>query len=221
MATWTTPKDWAYKEAPGSDKLNEQVRDNLKYLKESLPAGVMMPYAGDTAPTQWLLCDGSAVSRTTYADLFAIIGTTYGSGDGSTTFNLPNAKGKTLVGLDSSDSDFGNLADSPGEKTHKLTIAEMPSHTHIQNSHNHTQNAHNHNIYSDTNYKFQGAKSGGSQINPWAQSGSDYTKSPEISAVQNATATNNATTATNQNTGGDGSHNNIQPSLVINYIIKY
>lgn len=57
------------------------------------PTGAMIPYAGASAPAGYLLCNGSAVSRTTYAALFAVIGTTYGSGDGSTTFNVPNAKG--------------------------------------------------------------------------------------------------------------------------------
>ena len=56
----------------------------------STPVGAIMPYGGSTAPTGWLLCDGSAVSRTTYAALYAVIGTTYGSGDGNTTFNLPD-----------------------------------------------------------------------------------------------------------------------------------
>lgn len=56
----------------------------------SAPTGAVMAFAGSSAPEGWLVCDGSAVSRTTYADLFAVIGTTYGSGDGSTTFNLPN-----------------------------------------------------------------------------------------------------------------------------------
>ena len=56
----------------------------------SAPTGAVMAFAGSSAPEGWLVCDGSAVSRTTYADMFAVIGTTYGSGDGSTTFNLPN-----------------------------------------------------------------------------------------------------------------------------------
>ncbi len=60
--------------------------------------GLIFPYAGDTAPTGWLLCDGAAVSRTTYADLFALIGTTYGAGNGSTTFNVPDLKGRVMIG---------------------------------------------------------------------------------------------------------------------------
>ena len=63
-----------------------------------LPVGVVQAFAGSTTPTGWLLCDGSSVSRTTYAKLFAVIGTTYGSGDGSTTFNLPNLTDKFIQG---------------------------------------------------------------------------------------------------------------------------
>ena len=62
------------------------------------PTGVMAPYAGATAPTGWLLCDGTAVSRTTYAALFAITSTTYGVGNGTTTFNVPDLRGRIPVG---------------------------------------------------------------------------------------------------------------------------
>ncbi|MBR6408974.1 MAG: tail fiber protein [Alphaproteobacteria bacterium] len=62
----------------------------------SLPSGVILPFGGSSAPTGFLICDGSAVSRTDYADLFDVIGTTYGSGDGSTTFNLPNLSSGVL-----------------------------------------------------------------------------------------------------------------------------
>ena len=92
--------------------------------------GSITMYAGANAPDGWLICDGSAVSRTDYADLFNIIGITYGSGDGSTTFNIPNLKGRVPVGLDSSDTSFDTLGETGGEKTHTLTIDEMPSHDH-------------------------------------------------------------------------------------------
>jgi microcystin-dependent protein len=78
-------------------------------------------FAGSTAPTGWLLCDGTAVSRTTYSDLFAITSTTYGVGDGSTTFNLPNLKGRVPVGLDTSQTEFDVLGETGGAKTHTLT----------------------------------------------------------------------------------------------------
>lgn len=87
---------------------------------EELPIGTILPFADDTIPSGYLLCDGSAVSRETYSILFSIIGTTYGSGDGSTTFNLPNLKGKVPIGLDSSDSDFDTLGETGGDKTQDL-----------------------------------------------------------------------------------------------------
>ena len=63
-----------------------------------VPVGVMVPYTSEKPPQDWLICDGSAISRTEYSELFAVIGTKYGAGDGSTTFNLPNKKGKVSVG---------------------------------------------------------------------------------------------------------------------------
>jgi microcystin-dependent protein len=64
--------------------------ENSNYAKNGVPVGTLIDFAGATAPTGYLVCDGSSVSRTTYADLFAVIGTLYGAGDGSTTFGLPN-----------------------------------------------------------------------------------------------------------------------------------
>lgn len=82
-----------------------------------LPAGTIVQWAGATAPANWLICDGSAVSRSQYQSLFSIVGTTYGSGDGSTTFNLPNFKGKIAVGRDASQIEFDTLGESGGSKT--------------------------------------------------------------------------------------------------------
>ena len=94
------------------------------------PAGAVLPYAGNSIPSNWLLCDGSAVSRTTYADLFTAIGTTYGAGDGSTTFNLPDTTGQVIAGYKAADANFGTLGAKVGEATHLLTTTEMPSHSH-------------------------------------------------------------------------------------------
>lgn len=94
-----------------------------------VPEGAVIPYAGAAAPSGWLLCDGSAVSRATYAALFAAIGTTYGAGDGTTTFNLPDLRGRMAVGKGSNAS-VNDLGDSEGaaeanrRPQHKHTVAQ-------------------------------------------------------------------------------------------------
>lgn len=103
---------------------------NAQVSGDTLPVGCIVPFTSDTVPENWLLCDGQAVSRTEYDLLFSIIGTTYGVGDGSTTFNLPNLKGRVAVGKDSTQTEFDNLGETGGEKTHTLTVSEMPSHSH-------------------------------------------------------------------------------------------
>jgi microcystin-dependent protein len=90
----------------------------------ALPAGMLTMTATNTAPSGWMLCNGSAVSRTTYADLFTAIGTTYGVGDGSTTFNIPDFRGRVAVGADSSQTEFDALGETGGSKT------SVASHTH-------------------------------------------------------------------------------------------
>ncbi len=84
---------------------------------ERIPAGHIGHTARSSAPAGWLLCDGSNVSRATYADLFDAIGTTYGAGDGSTTFGLPNVKGRSIVHRDSGQTEFDTLGETGGAKT--------------------------------------------------------------------------------------------------------
>ena len=104
-----------------------------------IPAGILAPFAGSTAPDGWLLCDGSAVSRATYSSLFGVIATTYGAGDGSTTFTLPDLRGRMALGLDnmggtSADRVTNIQADAmggaDGEENHLLTVEELAAHTH-------------------------------------------------------------------------------------------
>ena len=213
------------------------------------PTGALTAFAGSDAPTGWLLCYGQAVSRATYAALYSVIGTTYGSGDGSNTFNIPDMRGRAPVALDNmGGSDAGRLSvtntlgATGGEEKHLLIVSEMPSHTHLQdahnhtqnshnhtqNSHNHTQNSHNHTVGSyDNTYGFNNAiatDGGGGTANQFIYVGGGP-NSRILSNAQTATniaqtATNIAQTATNQNAGGDGEHNNMQPYILTNYIIK-
>lgn len=153
--------------------------------------GEIKIYTGSVAPTGYFLCDGSAISRTTYADLFTVIGTTCGAGDGTTTFNLPNLNGRIPVGLDSTQTEFNTLGKTGGEKTHLLTSAEsgLPEHSHPISP-------------SAAQYYggFDAAAGGGI---PRAQGG-------EVSSTQNNTATN-----------ASSAHNNLQPYIVLNFVIKY
>ena len=96
---------------------------NGNIVGDTLPIGSIVPYGSSTAPTNWLVCDGSAVSRTTYSELFAVIRTSYGAGDGSTTFNLPNLKGRVAVGQDTSDTSFDTIGETGGSKTDDLSKA--------------------------------------------------------------------------------------------------
>lgn len=176
-----------------ADRLNhmeEGIEEASKTGGESDKVGVIKLFGGSNAPDGWLLCDGSAVSRTTYSDLFALIGTAYGEGDGSTTFNIPNIKGKTVVGLDSSDSDFNTLGKTGGEKTHKLTISEMPEH-----DHNVTKNTNDNLVLmAQAQNKFGDAGTG---------TGSGWYWNRGVPKQ-----------------GGGQAHNNLQPYIVLNYIIK-
>ncbi len=90
-----------------------------------------------TPPAGYLVEDGSAVDRIKYATLFARYGTTYGAGDGSTTFNLPNARGRTLVAFDATQAEFDTMGEVGGSKTVILATGELPAHAHGLNGHNH------------------------------------------------------------------------------------
>jgi len=107
-------------------------------LAEVLPVGMVAPFAGTAAPSGWLECDGSAISRTTYSDLFTALGTLYGVGDGSTTFNLPDLRGQFLRGWNhgaGTDPDAASRTDrgdgTTGDNVGTKQADENKSHTHI------------------------------------------------------------------------------------------
>lgn len=123
MGTCTTNL-YLYKPTVGENGWGTLVNENFdKIDAASSVTGSVQLFAGSSAPSGWLICDGQAISRTTYAALFAVIGTTYGAGDGSTTFNIPNLVNKTVRGSNS-------LGKTGGSDTVTLSTANLPAHTH-------------------------------------------------------------------------------------------
>ena len=197
------------------DVLTAEVMNEIK--NSLLPVASVIPYAGVSAPTGYLLCDGTAVSRTTYADLFSALSTTYGAGDGSTTFNLPDLRGRAPIGPNSDSTAANTATRSVGTKGGDT---RMQTHTHVQNAHTHTQDAHGHALGGGQSFGVNfGANSGGAAtfgLNAGIINTGTY-QGP-YSAL-NTTATNQNTTATNQN-AGFGLSENMPPFVVLNYIIK-
>lgn len=197
------------------------------------PAGIVMPFAGSTAPQGYLLCDGSAVSRTDYADLFTAIGTTYGSGDGVSTFNVPDLSGRVVLGVSQSHA----LGSTGGEATHVLTEQEMPAHSHVVPAHGHgnditaTTPELTHTItqpvfkYNSPNYKGSGSNQA---IRAYSFTGTGMASRSAEAVVADHAATactmSGSVTACDafdtDTYGTDGAHNNMQPYLSVNYIIS-
>lgn len=178
----------------------------------AIPAGALMPYAGSAAPTGWLLCQGQSVLRTDYPALFAAIGTTYGSADG-THFTLPDTRGRVPAGFDTGNAtgrlntgglNAASLGSAGGEQTHTLTTGELAAHTHsssiIDPGHTHTTW-----IVVDS-----GGVTGGGALH--------LSTSPSFSATTGPAVT--GVTINNASAGSGTAHNNIQPTIVLNYLIK-
>lgn len=175
-----------------------------------VPVGSVMAFAGATAPNGWLFAYGQAVSRTTYARLFSVISTVHGAGDGSTTFNLPDLRGHVIAGKD----DMGGvnaarltsvvssltLGAGGGSQTHTLTESEMPEHTHTGSVTDHSTD--------------NGGAAGTGRQTP-LRAGSNAS-----GAGANNTDVGNFTLTINS-TGGGGAHANVQPTLILNYCIKF
>ena len=154
------------------------------------PIGVLAPFSGSSPPVNWLLANGQSVSRTVYSKLFAVCGTTYGVGDGSTTFNVPDLQGRTIIMVDgaanriTAASTNGANADTlggvGGAETHTLVTSEMPAHTHTSNL---------------------GDNTGAGSL--------EFLNAAAVGHSQHVLGT----------TGGGVAHSNTQPWMALNYII--
>lgn len=173
----------------------------------SIPIGAVLDYWGSAPPEGYLFCAGQAVSRSTYADLFDVIGTAAGAGDGSTTFNLPDYRGRVGAGRDDMNGTSAarlntlsstTLGGAGGSQTHTLTETQMPSHSHSVNDpgHRHT--------YQKATSLLVGV---GSEEFSLQAAGSENT--------------NSATTGISINSAGGGAaHNNVQPTIICNKIMR-
>lgn len=159
---------------------------------QATPVGTVNAYAGATAPNGWLLCNGAAVSRVTYAALFAVIGTTYGSGDGSTTFNVPNLTNRVPVG---SGGTYAAAA-TGGAATVTLSESQIPAHTHG------SVGDHTHSI----------PRASGTQA---VATGTGTTV-----ANQTAGTTGGSGGHTHASVGGNAAHENMPPYLALPYIVR-
>ena len=159
-------------------------------LTGTTPTGAVLPYAVSAAPTGFLLCNGQAVSRSTYSTLFAVVSSLYGAGNGSSTFNVPDLRGRFLAGWDAGTSVLtsvtagmilgSSIANTGGVEAVTLSVAQIPSHNHTYT------------------------------IRATGNRGNDGP-----AAVWTSTSTDNT-----GSTGGSGSHSNIPPAMIINFIIK-
>lgn len=183
--------------ALSANNLN-QIQDNIENeINISTPIGIGFDYYGTKAPKNYMFADGSAISRTEYAELFEIIGTIYGEGDGSTTFNLPDKRERVSVMRKegstngTSGATMNTIGAKGGEFNHKLILKEIPSHNHRNNT-----SGINELVFGATGWNLYAQAKG-------LEAG--------IGAFWNKGVPSQ---------GGDQPHNNLQPYLVCNYIIK-
>jgi microcystin-dependent protein len=180
------------------------------------PVGSIMIWAGSTAPSGWVLCDGSLLSTTgTYAALYAVIGTTYGSGSG--TFAVPNLKGKIPVGVNTSDASFNLLGETGGEKTHTIATAELPVHNHgVGTLTTASGGSHTH------SYTAPNDSPTGSKVSPDGCASCVPITPRTTSGITGSGGSHSHTMSGNTADTGSGTAMNVlQPYIALYYIIKY
>jgi microcystin-dependent protein len=184
------------------DSLLKTASDKAAAAVDYVDVGDLKVTARSTAPSKWLLCQGQAISRATYSDLFTAIGTTYGAGDGSTTFNVPDTGGRVVAGKEAvatrltsgvSGVDGGTLGAAGGDQN-------MHQHTHTITDGGHTHTA----------------PTVKGQVSP---AGSQDVVCINGNSVTGSISTSSSTTGITAANAGTGSSQNVQPTIVLNWLI--
>ncbi len=198
------------------DNLSERLAVQIPADGRVIPPGTIVMTGRNTAPSGWLICNGGAVDRTLYAQLYAAIGETFGPGNGTTTFNLPDMRGRVAAGVGTGTGGGASGTGAPtggtalaavslsgwfGTNDVTLTSAQIPAHTHPITDPGHTHG--------------QNGGTGGPEA---IRLTSDTHDTPTNSADPTDSATTGITV--NNNTGGGGSHTNLQPTVGLNFIIR-
>lgn len=184
---------------------------------EQMPVGVILPFGASSAPTGFLLCDGSAVSRTTYSALWGVIASNYGSGNGSSTFNVPDMRGRVAVGVDGAAGRLASndaIGNTSGAETKTLSTSEIPAHSHG---------------ITDPGHQHFGFRDGSNNIMylyllSWSKSdpgsATDYYFNNFGGGSDTARVVSNTTGITVNNAGSGSAHSIMQPYQVVTHIIK-
>lgn len=208
---------------------NEIIRETP--IESQLPSGTIMQFISEVAPSGWLLCDGSELSKSEYAALYKIIGDNYGSPSSDSMFKLPDFRGRVAIGAGQGNGlSNRHLGEIGGEETHKLTMSEMPAHNH--NGTTSSNGNHTHNVNDPGHsHTLNGPSITGNNTVSNTFNKNDRTRldNKTMGQVKTNIETSNISvgpngdhthTFTTNNAGGSQPHNIMQPYLATHYIIK-
>lgn len=219
-----------------ANPLNDSDAVSLGFARNATPVGMVMDYAGDFAPEGWLICDGRSLSRTEYSALFSVIGTKFGS-QSSTTFNIPDLRGRVVAGVDNmggtsanritnavSGFNPNNIGAAGGAEGHTLTVGEMPAHNHGGNTgqggaHNHAAGMGIYGSLSNLIAVFGRTTRGSPGMATYGiRNNAVVNEGPIRQQALTETSGNHSHTIPNQ--GGGEAHRNMQPTMIMNKIIR-